>query len=151
MEIRFKRHIVRAGLGAAAAIVGAAGCQSKPPPQNVQSASAQPLAEPKTTHHAQPTTAPAPVAEASVGTAEALALKFQNYAKEIEPLMSQRMRKGSSAAERSDVDFLDPSEFHLGPPVVLNSKKPESPVQVIPIANPLVETTPSLTNQGATI
>jgi hypothetical protein len=151
MEIRMKRHIVRAGLGAAAAIAGAAGCQSKPPPQNVQSASAQPLTEPKTTHRAQPTTAPAPVAEASVGTAEALALKFQNYAKEIEPLMNQRMRKGSSGAERSDVDFLEPGEFRMGPPVMLNSKKPEPPVQVIPIANPLVETTPSLTNQGATI
>ncbi|HEY7117924.1 MAG TPA: hypothetical protein VH475_15160 [Tepidisphaeraceae bacterium] len=147
-----KRHIVRAaaaGMAAAAAVAGITGCGSKPQ-QATQSASAAgaqgqaPLVEthPVTTRPAPPTTA-----EASIGTPEALALKFQNWAREMEPQMSKRSRK---SGEPSAVDFLEPDDFRIGPAIAPGSKD-DLKVQVVPISNPVIESTASLPNQGATI
>jgi hypothetical protein len=136
------RHIVRAGLTAAAAIAGAAGCQTKPP-QGAQSGPPQPLAQ-----ETQPAPKPAPT-PAAMGAAEALTFKFENWSREIEPFMSKRVRK--AAADPSDVDFLDPSDFRLGPVFQPSSKKLEPPIQVIPIANTITSSTPSIPNQSANL
>ena len=149
-----KRHIVRAGITAAAIAGLSGGCQSKPQAQNLQSAGAaqqQPLAEVKPA-------APVPVAPAPVFTpdpkavsSEALVYKAQAYTREMEPLLNKRVKK---ANEPTDVDFLDPSEFRLGPaiaPTVAPAKKAEPAVQVVAIAHPVTATTPTLSNQGTTL
>lgn len=131
------RHIARAALLAAATVVVGAitGCQEKSPAQNVRSASAQPpLVETK------PTTAPT---DTQAGTADALKSKMENYAREVGPLLSNK----KSRKDPSDVDFINPNDLTLGP--VGQSARPEPPVQVIPIENPVVDSTPSLPNQGA--
>jgi hypothetical protein len=155
-----KRHIVRASL-TAAALVGAAGCQSKPAAQNVQAAAAGPQQQqPLVDAQAKPAApafapAPAPTTEASIGSAEALKLKAQNWASEMTPLMmTRRERKPVLAPEPSDVDFLDPSEFRLGPaqPAVSKSaRKAEAPVQVIPVVEPVVVANQSYPNQSVAI
>jgi len=155
-----KRHIVRASL-TAAALVGAAGCQSKPGAQSVQAAAAppqqQPLvdAQPKQSPPPAPAPAPAPTTEASVGSAEALKLKTQNWASEMAPLMmTRRERKPVLTPEPSDVDFLDPSEFRLGPAQPAISKSPrkaDPPVQVIPVVEPVVVANQSYPNQSVAI
>jgi hypothetical protein len=145
-----KRHIVSAGI-AAAAIAGSTGCQSKPQPQNLQSANAatqQPLAEVK-----PPVAALAAPAAAApdARTSEALTYKAKTYTQEMEPLLTKRVRKPS---EPTDVDFLDPSDFRLGPaatPALAPAKKAEPVVQVVALAHPVMANTPTLTNQRATL
>jgi hypothetical protein len=142
-----KRHIVRAGL-TAAAIAGLTGCQNKPA-QNLQSANAlQPLTETKPP--VAPVAAPA-APDIRPGTTEALTFKTQNWAREMEPLLSKRVRK---TIESTDVDFLDPSDFRLGPVGMTPTttlKKPEPPVQIVTIAHPTEDHTISLPNQGAAL
>jgi hypothetical protein len=141
-----KRHIARAAGLAAAALVGAAGCQQKQP-QNVQHANAQPtqpLVEP------QATTKPAPpspeTADAQAGTPEALKYKMQTWAREMQPLMDKRVRRG----DPSDVEFLDPDALRLGPAELpaATAKKPEPPVQIVPIVDPVQGQGTSVSNQG---
>jgi hypothetical protein len=70
----------------------------------------------------------------------------------MEPILSKRGGgKPRPAGEPSVADFLDPSEFRIGPPVQPTIQKPERPVEVIPISNPVVADTPSLPNQGAAV
>ena len=151
-----KRHIVSAGLTAAAIAGLAGGCQSKQQPQNLQSAGAahqqQPLAEVKPPAPAAPV-APAPVfvPDPKTAASEALTYKAQSYTREMQPLVSKHEKK---ASEPTDVDFLDPSEFRLGPaitPTVTPAKKPEPVVQVVAIEHPVKTSTPTLTNQGTTL
>ena len=151
-----KRHIVSAGITAAAiAGLSGGGCQSKPQPQNMQSANAaqqQPLAAVKPPAPAAPVPpAPVFVPDPKTAASEALIYKAQSYTREMQPLVSKHERK---ANEPTDVDFLDPSEFRLGPaitPTVAPTKKPEPPVQVVAIAHPVTASTPTLTNQGTAL
>jgi hypothetical protein len=147
-----KRHIVSAGI-AAAAIAGLTGCQSKPQPQNLQSAAAQqPLIDVKPTVVSP---APAVTPDARAVTSQALVYKAQNYTREMEPLLNKRVKK---ASEPTDVDFLDPSDFRLGPASAATpalslapAKKAEPIVQVVAIAHPVIANSPTLPNQGATL
>jgi hypothetical protein len=147
------RHLVRAGL-AAAAIAGLAGCQPKPAPTpQANAAQQQPLADVKPVE-VKPV-APAPEAPApQPGSSEALAQKMQNWAQEMAPLMNKRPKH---TAEPTDVDFVDPGDFRIGPPAaaaapaVLPKKQEEPPVQVVPISHPTVDSTQTLSNQRATI
>jgi hypothetical protein len=135
------RRIVGASL-TAAAIAGITGCQTA---QNKQpqagGATTQPLVQ---THTVFPATQPAPV---DTGTASALVAKTQAWAKEMEPLISKR---ATAKGEPSVVDFLDPSEFRLGPAEVVTPKKHDD-VQVIQIANPVIDHTPSSPNQAVSL
>jgi len=150
-----KRHIVRAGITAAAIAGLSGGCQSKPQPQNLQSARAvlqqQPLAN--VTPPAPAPVAPEPVftPDPKAATSQALIYKAQSYTREMEPLLNKRVKK---AGEPTDVDFLDPSDFRLGPavaPTVAPAKKPEPAVQVVAIAHPVTASTPTLSNQGTAL
>jgi hypothetical protein len=148
------RHLVRAGLAAAATIAGLAGCQPKP----AQPAQGSPVQQ-QSLAGAKPVetgpTAPAPEAPAAPqpGTSEALAQKTQNWAQEMAPLINKRPKH---IAEPPNVDFLDPGDFRIGPaavaaPALLPGKKDEAPVQVVQIAHPTVDSTQTLSNQRATI
>jgi hypothetical protein len=150
-----KRHIVRAGITAAAIAGLSGGCQSKPQPQNLQSAAAvqqQPLANVKPPAPApvppEPVFTPDPKAAAS----QALIYKAQSYTREMEPLLKNHAKK---AGDPTDVDFLDPSDFRLGGPAVAPTiapaKKAEPAVQVVAIAHPVTASTPTLTNQGTAL
>jgi hypothetical protein len=138
-----KRHIVRAAGLTAAAIAGLAGCQSKQA-QNTAAAAQPPLAP---VAQAEPATRPSPAAEqSSAGAPDMLKLKAENWARELAPQLTKRERK---AAEPSAADFLEPDQFHIGP-VAAETPKPSEP-KVVPVANPVVESTPSVPNQGVAI
>jgi hypothetical protein len=128
----------------AAAGLALAGCAPKPDP-SAQAAAPQPaIAQPHPAPEAtQP--APAPDATASQGTAEALALKAQNYARELEAIVAKR---GAARPEPSPSALVNPDDFRIGP---APSKRPEPPVQVVPIAETVVNNTPSMPNQTATL
>jgi hypothetical protein len=157
-----KRHMVRAAAGlAAAAIVGMAGvtgCGSKAAPQNVQSANSAPVAQPQQQSSGArstelPATQPAPViTDIAAGTPEALKFKLERWTKEVEPLMGKRSSSARKGGEPSAADFLEPDDFRIGPASQETPKvAPEAQVQVVPVSNPVVESTPSLPNQGATL
>jgi hypothetical protein len=139
------RHVVRAGLAAAATIAALAGCQPQPP-QSPQTniVQQQPLAQ------AKPVVTPPEPTATEPTTSVALAQKMQSWAQEMGPLMSKRTKK---PGEPTDVDFLDPGEFRIGPaatPTVL-PKKEEQPVQIVQIAHPTEDSTQTVPNQRATI
>jgi hypothetical protein len=134
------RHIVRAGI-AAAALVGAAGCANK---GNNSTTNSQPLAATQPLAKAQATTKPAE----DKGRDEAAAMKLEAFTREIETSMSKKPRK--LIPEPADVDFLDSSDFRIGP-VIGPSRREEAPPQVIQIEHPTVVATPSHSNETATI
>lgn len=138
-----KRHIAPAAV-TAAALAALSGCQTRPPEQDLRhAANPAPLVEPPPA--TQPTSAPN---EANVGSAEVLALKTQNYTREMETLITQRAK---AKGEPSFVEFLDPDQFNIGLTPASSSRKPEPPVTVVPISHPVIESTPSIPNQGATL
>jgi len=145
-----KRHLVRAAGLTAATLAGVTGCQNKP--QNTAQSSAAANQQPLVDAH--PTTAPTVVApgatiEPPATSQQALAIKMQSYAHDMEQMLSgsKRVRK----TDPSDVDFLDPADFRLGPTPIEAPKRIESPVQVVPIAQPVIDSTQSFPNQRATI
>jgi hypothetical protein len=158
-----KRHIVRAAAAgfAAAAIAGLAGitgCGNKPSPQNVQSAGGAPVVQPQApvAQSTEPATQPAPpvITDVAAGTPEALKFKLERWTKEVEPLMGKRSSGSSSrkGGEPSAADFLEPDDFRIGPASHETPKAaPETQVQVVPVSNPVVESTPSVPNQGASL
>lgn len=140
-----KRRIVRAGL-AAAAIAGIAGCQNKPNTSVQPITSAQPLAA---TQPSKPPAATSTENEIKTPSPQALATKFEDWAREIEPLLNKRRK---SQAEPSDAEFLDSSQLRLGPGFdPAPPRRPEPQPQVIAIEHPTVVATPSQSNQGAVI
>lgn len=136
-----KRHLVRAGI-AAAAMVGAAGCANKGNNGAVSIApvpATQPLAD------VHPTTRPV---DDTAKRAEALTYKFEIFAHDMEVAMSKRSHK--LTPEPPDIDFLDSSDFRIGP-AFIPARREEAPAQVIPIEHPTVVATQSHSNQGAAI
>ena len=138
-----KRHIVRAAGLTAAAIAGLAGCQSK---QGSNAAAVQPPVAPVA--QAEPATRPAAaaVAPAEATAPDMLKLKAENWARDLAPQLTKRERK---AAEPSAADFLEPDQFHIGP-VASEAPKPNEP-NVVAVVDPVVESTPSVPNQGVAI
>src|SRR5688500_9587376 len=140
-----KRHIVRARL-TAAAIAGITGCQSKPAqPQAAAAPSQQQQPHPPAVGQPEATPQPTP---AHAGTPEALKFKLELGTREVETLMCKRARKGG---EPSAADFLEPEDFRIGPASHEPLAKAEPPVQVVRVANPIIESTPSVPNQCAAL
>jgi hypothetical protein len=120
----------------------------------------QPQAQAPVAQSNEPATQPAPViTDVTAGTPEALKFKLERWTKEVEPLMGKRSQSASAPApssrkggEPSVADFLEPDEFRIGPVSHETPKSaPEAQVQVVPVSNPVVESTPSVPNQGAAI
>lgn len=86
-------------------------------------------------------------------SAEAIAWKAQNYAKEIAPLIEARtataprgsITGGAVATAPSQVTWLDPADFRLGGPAAIKSDETRS----APAVKPVIMTTPGSANQGA--
>src|SRR4051794_36038661 len=160
-----KRHIVRAAV-AAAAVAGITGCQ-----QQAKQAAVQPqqqLQAPVQQQQQQPTT-PQPVAQgeqppavtqpvAERTGADLLKMKTETWAREVAPQLNKRERKGGEAPV---ADFLEPDQFSLAPVSEETARKhkdqrlhamaAQGEAQVIPVANPAVDATPSVPNQGGAL
>jgi hypothetical protein len=126
------------------------GCQSKPPPTSVSpddqlQARKQPVAQPDSKAPGAP--------ESEIGSAQALTVKTEAWAREMEGLMGKRpvVRPGA-VGEPSVVDFMDPEQFTLGLPARSGrSRKSDGPVTIIPISDPVLQATPSDANRGAAL
>jgi hypothetical protein len=141
MEMVMKRHLVRAGI-AAAAMVGAVGCANKGNNGAVSMAPAatiQPLAD------VHPTTKPV---DDTAKRVEALTYKFENVAHDMDAAMSKRNHK--LTPEPPDIDFLDSKDFTLSPAFIPGERHEEA-VKVVPIEHPTVVATQSHSNESAAI
>jgi hypothetical protein len=135
-------------LGAAVGLI-AAGCSHsstarKPALEIIPSAEQQPPADTA----AQETSKPkVDQMDANAGSADALAYKAQNYAKQIAPLVEARTsaRPGAAPAltpQTDKVEWLDPADFRLGAfASTSGSSHPTVPLK------PVIVTTPGAANQ----
>src|SRR3954447_18095692 len=164
-ENRMKRHIVRAAV-AAAAVAGITGCQQQAkqaamqPQQQVQAPVQQPqqpaTPQPVAQGEQPPPAVTQPVAERT--GADLLKMKTETWAREVAPQLNKRERKGGEPAA---ADFLEPDQFSLSPVSAETARKQrelqqqamaaQGEAQVIPVANPAVEATPSVPNQGGAL
>jgi hypothetical protein len=124
------------------------GCQSQP--KNPTSVSPDDQLQAKKQPVAQPDSKPG-APEGEIGSAQALTVKTEAWAREMEGLMGKKpiVRPGV-AGEPSVVDFLDSEQFTLGLPQ-RRGRKADPPVTIVPISDPVVQATPSDANRGAAL
>ena len=157
-----KRHIVRAAV-AAAAVAGITGCQQQakraavqPQQQQLQAPVQQPATPQPVAQGEQPPVVTQPAPEQT--GADLLKMKTETWAREVSPQLKKRERKGGEPAV---ADFLEPDQFSLSPVSAETARKrqeqkqqamtPQGEAQVIPVANPAVDATASVPNQGAAL
>ena len=132
---------------AAAVVAGVTGCQSKPhnpPADQLHVKAEQPIAQ---------TEGEEAGAETEVDSAQALTIKTEAWAREMETMLArQPILRPGAAGEPSVVDFMDSNQFTLGLPQRGAARRSvEPPVTVVPISDPVVQASPSDANRGATL